>query len=204
MLSDDRDLNKLADRAERRTAEIAEWIANVLQVSPAPVAAVIAFAQSACSLAARGVEHPRDAIVLGGSWCTTIEWPLVDLVGSVLIAGRQLEPLVAPEYRWNRAGLVESAQDAGERELSTSRSEAHHLRRLLARADLDLFHAAAALSACTAPEDERMEPSELSSVAVCLRRAGAAALAAAAIAPEPPDVLLADLRRRYRSVAQET
>jgi hypothetical protein len=199
------DLSKLADEAERRSAEIAEWTASVSRASPAPVAAVIAFAQSACSLAARGVEHPRDAIVLGGLWCTTVEWPLVDLVASVLIAGRQLEPLVAPEDRWNRAGLVEWAQGAGERELATSRTDAHHLRRLLAHADRDLFRSAAALSAYTAPEGERREPPEflMNSVAVCLRRAGAAALAAAAIAPEPPDVQLADLRRRYRSVAQE-
>ena len=127
-------------------------------------------------------------------------------MASVLIAGRQLEPRVAPEDRWNRAGLVEWAQRLVSKSCLRAGAKRTTLGRLLARADSDLFRAAAALSACTAPEDERMEPPELlmNSVAVCLRRAGAAALAATAIAPEPPDVLLADLRRRYRSVAQET
>ena len=80
-------LDKLVAEAAVLERDVAEWISRGRGPDEPMLRAVaVAFAQRACSTAARGVERPERPILLAGAWQTPIAWPLLDVAAAAHLA----------------------------------------------------------------------------------------------------------------------
>lgn len=195
------DLQTVLDRADALVPEVEAWVTRGDPAEVAVPAVAVAFAWRATSTAARGVEAPDRPILLAGFWQTPIECPLLDAAAGVILARARLAPVLADADKWSQAELLSNAHGTLERSLFNPGRD--QLRGLVRALERELWRVAKALPQLTATPVEQPVPAELTlnSLAVGLRDAGGAALAAAAVAPamsvRPDNGSWANLVNRY-------